>query len=268
MVILTYNEEDNLAGCLASCQWCDDVHVLDSGSTDNTLKIAEAANTPVHANAFEDFAQQRNWATDNIDCKHDWVFHLDADERFTPEGVAELKKLLATNPPVDGFHAPHKMMLAGTWLKRSEGYPVYQARLIHKKRFRYVASGHGQREAPGSQMGTLTEPYLHEAYRRGPEDWLARHNAHSTKEAQAILSGEGLTFKFGDLFSTNRTTRRRALKALTFRFPGRPWLRWLSIIVINRGFLDGKAAFLYANLHRLYDQMTFMKVKWARLENH
>gem|GEM_PF-4256377 len=169
VVILTLNEEDNLTECLATCGWCDDVHVLDSGSTDATVRIAEQAGVSVHTNTFENFAQQRNWATDHITCKNNWVFHLDADERFTPELVAELESTINNEPKVDGFHVAHKMMLAGTWLKRSEGYPVYQARLIHKSRFRYIASGHGQRESPGAQMGTLKEPYLHEAYRRGPE---------------------------------------------------------------------------------------------------
>ena len=83
VVILTLNEEINIAQCLASCAWCDDVHVLDSGSTDRTREIAEEKGATVHINPFESCGAQRNWAIDNIPTKYNWIFHLDADEQFT-----------------------------------------------------------------------------------------------------------------------------------------------------------------------------------------
>src|SRR5690349_22231261 len=89
VVVLTVNEEVNIADCLRSCAWSDDVHVVDSGSTDRTCGIAREMGATVHVHPFESFGLQRNWAIDHIRHKHDWVFHLDADERFTPELVAE-----------------------------------------------------------------------------------------------------------------------------------------------------------------------------------
>ena len=273
VVILTMDEEVNLGGCLDSCGWCDDVHVLDSGSTDGTVAIAEARGVPVHVNRFESFAKQRNWATDRIGVKHDWVFHLDADERFTPELVAELRERIGDGTPgggagpadeLDGFRCPHKMMLMGTWLRRSEGYPVYQVRLFHRGRLRFIDHGHGQREPADARLGTLREPYLHEAYRRGVFDWVARHNVHSQKEAEAIVFGNGAAARWRDLVSGDATRRRRAVKALSWRLPGRPWLRWLWILFLQRGFLDGPAAWRYADLMRLYDQMTAVKVRMLR----
>lgn len=270
VVILTLDEEVNLPDCLDSCAWCDDVHVLDSGSTDRTAEIAEAAGIPVHVNAFESFGKQRNWATDHIPNRHPWVFHLDADERFTPELVAELVTLFGTReepldakpqPDLDAWRCPHKMLLMGTWLKRSEGYPVYQVRLFHTQRMRFVDHGHGQREPDDAKLGTLQQPYLHEAYRRGVFDWVQRHNHHSQREAEAVVFGDGGQARIGDLFTADRTTRRRALKALSYRLPGRPWLRWASTLFLQRGILDGRAAFSYANLMRLYDQMIVTKIK-------
>src|ERR1051325_440238 len=82
VVVLTFNEEDNIRDCLLSCAWCDDVHVLDSGSKDRTCDIAREMGAAVHFNKFKSFGDQRNWAIDNIPCKHQWHFHLDADERF------------------------------------------------------------------------------------------------------------------------------------------------------------------------------------------
>lgn len=280
VVILTMNEEVNLGQCLDSCGWCNDVHVLDSGSTDGTVKIARERDVPVHTNKFESFGKQRNWAIDHIPTKHNWTFHLDADERFTPAIVDEMVKLFGRcpgmkhddptttsfekDPGVDAFRVPHKMLLMGTWLRRSEGFPVYQVRLFHRERMRFIDHGHGQREPADARVGTMKEPYLHEAYRRGVFDWVQRHNVHSQREAEAIVSGEGLDARWRDLLSADSVVRRRAAKALSFRLPGRPWLRWFSILFLHLGFLDGPAAWRYAELMRLYDQLTVTKVKLMR----
>src|SRR5688572_4260660 len=131
VTILTLNEEANLRDCLASCTWSDDVSVLDSGSTDRTCDIAREAGVAVYVNSFESFGRQRNWALDHIPVKHDWVFHLDADERFTPELVAEMESVLSAAPTEAGFYVPAKLMFMGRWLKRSGRYPSYQMRLFH-----------------------------------------------------------------------------------------------------------------------------------------
>src|SRR5579864_8855715 len=95
VLILTKNEELDLPGCLESVRWSDDVHVLDSFSTDRTLEIARAANASVTQHAFEDWAAQKNWALKNIAYKHPWVFCLDADERVTPELARNLAQAAA-----------------------------------------------------------------------------------------------------------------------------------------------------------------------------
>ena len=266
VVILTFNEEINLGDCLQSCAWCDDVHVVDSGSTDGTLRIAEQYGVPVHTHAFKSFGDQRNWATDHVPTRHPWIFHLDADERFTPALVHELRARLAAEPDVDAFRVPHKMILHGTWLRRAEGYPVYQVRLFHRDRMRFTDHGHGQREPASATLATLDEPYLHEAYHRGIFDWVRRHNVHSQREAEAVVAGESEVRALA-VFSMDRTRRRRAIKSLTLRLPLRPWLRWFHILFLQRGILDGRAAWRYAELMRLYDQMTVTKVRYLRAEH-
>src|SRR3954470_4658045 len=121
VVILTYNEEVNIADCLRSCDWCDDVHVVDSGSTDRTADVARGMGAAVHVHPFVSFGDQRNWAIDHVAHKYDWVFHLDADERFTPELVAEMRQVLAKDPREAGFYVPHQMMFMGRWLRHAEG---------------------------------------------------------------------------------------------------------------------------------------------------
>ena len=94
IIILTYNEEDSLQGCLDSIKWCDDVVVIDSFSSDTTCKIAKERGARIFQNKFTDFAQQRNFANDTISFKYEWVFHLDADEHFTTELRTECNKAI------------------------------------------------------------------------------------------------------------------------------------------------------------------------------
>ena len=181
VVILTLNEQANVADCLTSCAWCDDVHVLDSGSEDRTVQIVHSFNVQIHTHRFKSFGAQRNWAIDNIDTKYNWIFHLDADERFTPDLVEAIQALLATDPREAGFHIPHKVMFIGQWLKRSAGYPTYQMRLFHKRRMRFCDYGHGQREDTDNPVGVIDVPYLHYSFSKGLYDWLDKHNRYSSR---------------------------------------------------------------------------------------
>ncbi|MEM9913775.1 MAG: glycosyltransferase family 2 protein [Planctomycetota bacterium] len=265
VVILTLNEADNLPGVLDSCAWCDDIAVLDSGSTDGTAEIAEARGVKVYHHAFESFGKQRNWAIENIPLKHDWVFHLDADEHFTEALVDEVGRRIAQAPDeVAGFHVPHKLMLHDRWLRRAGGYPVYQMRLFHKKRMRFIDHGHGQREAPDTVTEKLVEPYLHFAFSKGLEPWLAKHNRYARLEAQEMVSGGGLEFRWGDLFSGQAIQRRRAIKALAYRMPFRPKLRWWMVVLLQRGLLDGRSGLTYATMMSTYEQMIDLHLRDLR----
>ena len=80
VIILTKNEEVDLPNCLNSLKWADDIHILDSGSTDNTIEIARQGGAKISTNAFHDFGQQRNFALDQLTIKNEWILFLDADE--------------------------------------------------------------------------------------------------------------------------------------------------------------------------------------------
>src|SRR5271163_3624346 len=85
VIILTKNEEKDLPGCLESLRWCDDVHVVDSGSSDNTLVIARKFGARIYENPFKSFGDQRNWSLDHCATKYTWILFLDADEVASPE---------------------------------------------------------------------------------------------------------------------------------------------------------------------------------------
>ncbi len=117
VLILTRNEQQDLPGCLKSFQWCDDVHVLDSLSDDQTVEIARQFGATVTSRAFDNWSSHQNWALTNIKFKHKWVYYSDADERVTPELVAAMAEFVE-NP---GEHAAMRVRrrdyLNGTWLR-------------------------------------------------------------------------------------------------------------------------------------------------------
>lgn len=259
VVILTFNEESNIADCLKSCDWCDDVHVLDSASTDRTVETALQLGATVHTNSFKSFGRQRNWAIDNIPHKHDWVFHLDADERFTPELVQELRQTVNSDPEEAAYFVPSKLMFLGRWVRRGAGYPVYQVRLFHRDRTRFSDWGHGQREVTKGAIGTLHQPYLHYNFSKGIAEWVEKHNRYSTLEARETLdrlNQPDATLRF---FGTPIQRRRFIKERILPRIPAFWLLRFFWMYVVRGGLLDGKAGLYYCLLMSVYQ--FFIRIK-------
>ena len=239
--------------------------MLDSGSTDRTVEIAKAKGAHVWTNPFESFGTaQRNWAIDNIPMKHDWVFHLDADKRFTPELVEAMRDLLNANPRNAGFHVPQKLMFMGQWLKRSAAYPTYQMRLFHRKRMATCDYGHGQRELTDGAVGTLDEPYIHFSFAKGLYDWLDKHNRYSSLEALQVITSSRESWKTAELFSGDKVRRRRPWKEFGYILPLRPRLRWFVTLFVLGGILEGRAGQAYAQLIALYEEMITLKLRLLR----
>ncbi len=262
VLILTLNEEANLAACLESVKWSDDVVVVDSFSSDRTVEIARAAGARVVQRAFDNFAAQRNFGLREGGLRHPWVLHLDADERVTPELHQNLLEVIASDPK-DAYRVASKTMLQGRWLKHAGMYPSYQVRFGRKETLLFQQVGHGQREAISpDRLGTLRSPLIHYSFSKGITDWVERHNRYSTDEAAYALEGLAHGFDRRGLFSLSDPTRqRRALKELSRRVPFRPLLRFLYSYVWRRGFLDGRAGLTYARLLATYEYLTVLKTR-------
>ena len=270
ILILTLNEEKNLPACLEAIAWCDDIVVLDSFSTDGTVEIAKKSGAHVYQRQFDDFAGQRNFALTNYKFRHEWVFHLDADEIITDELKSEIVRAIE-NSKVDAFRVPSKMILSGKWLRFSGMYPAYQVRLGRIGALRFKQVGHGQREdIDASRVGTLKNPYLHYSFSKGFEDWFRKHNRYSTQEAVEglkILRGKSINWR--GLFSSDSPTRRRRfLKDISVRLPFRPLFRFLYIYILRFGVLDGKAGFTYCLLLSIYEFMIVIKMEELQILNN
>jgi glycosyltransferase involved in cell wall biosynthesis len=258
VLLLTRNEEANLPRCLDALHWCDDIVVLDSGSTDGTVSLAQSRGARVLNRPFDDFATQRNYGLDFGNLANEWVLHLDADEVVTPAFKAALE---SCEPPsdIDAYHVPSKLILFGTWLRYSGMYPVYQVRIGRRDVLRFKQVGHGQREdLTADRIDVFAEPYLHYSFSQGLAVWFVRHVRYAHDEASLLAdthrAREGGWSMF---FSSDPVKRRRALKsaASAIPLPLRPLFRFFHVYFLRRGYRDGQSGLTYALMLAVYEAM-------------
>lgn len=262
IIILAQDEEHDLPRLLESTRWCDDIHLVDSGSTDRTVSIANAAGVHVLEHSFAGFGQQRNWALENCTIQHPWVLFLDADEASTPAFENAVKHGIATaSDAVAGFYCCWKMIVEDRWLKRCDSFPKWQFRLLRRGRASFVDFGHGQKEGKvDGRLDYIPEPYLHFVVSKGWGEWLARHDRYATKEAEVRRQ---TPIRWSEIFSGVPSTRNKALKPLVSRIPGWPALRFLQSYVFSGGFLEGAPAYRYCRNLARYEASIKRKMRDA-----
>jgi glycosyltransferase involved in cell wall biosynthesis len=261
VVILTLNEERNLPKCLDSLHRCDDVVVLDSGSTDATCEIARRAGVRVVQNPFENFSQQRNFAHQQIEFRAPWVLHLDADEVMT-ESLHLACANFQNDGQFDGCWIAPKMMWFGRWIPRCTDFPAWQARFVHAKRFRFIQVGHGQREHAEMRMTKLSGNYLHDLSNDGIDGWLEKHRRYAKAEAAAQYLATPL--RWPDMLSGDRLMRRRALKQLSYMIPFRSFARFVYQYILRGGIMEGHAGWTYCRLLARYEGFAQHELKMLR----
>lgn len=262
VLILTKNEEENIEGCISAASWSNDIHVLDSYSADSTVEIARSLGANIWQRKFDDYSSQQNWALRNIGFKHPWVFLCDADERATP-GLAE-SMLRAAQAPGDAaaFEIQRRDYFLGTWLKHVQVTPFY-LRLFRPEKIRYERVVH-QISVVDGPVGRIGGFLDHFPFSKGIADWVARHNSYSTLESRQILANRAAGSQWSlraALFEKDFTIRRRNQKELFYRLPFRPLVKFLSLYLLKRGFLDGRAGFSYSTLMAFYEYMIVCKTR-------
>lgn len=266
VLILTKNEEQDLPGCLESVAWSDDVHVFDSFSTDRTAEIACAAGAHVTQRAFDGYASQRNAALHTLPFRHEWLLMLDADERPTPALVEEIQR--AVEQPVPGVNAYRipiaYFFLDGSRLRHAQTTQLF-LRLVRHKLVRYEREINEVLKVEG-ETGDLKNQIDHFPFSKGLDHWVQKHNVYSSMEAELIASGQFLesaslwTALLGKTFHERRVAR----KALFYRMPGRPLIKWLYMMFVQGAILDGRAGIRYANLLTVYEYLIVLKTRELR----
>lgn len=234
-LILTYNEEANLARVLDRLTWAERVVVLDSFSTDRTLEIARAyPNVDVRQRAFDSFAGQCNYGLGLVETE--WTLSLDADYVLSPELVRELQALPA-EPAVAGYRAAFTYVVGGRPL-RGTLYPPRTV-LYRTRAARYHQDGHAHRVSVDGPVGALAGKILHDD-RKPLASWLDAQRRYAAQEAAKL-----------------RATPRAALgRNDRLRLTGilGPILGPLYALVVKGGLLDGRAGWHYA-LQRAYAEI-------------
>ncbi len=258
--ILTYNEELDIAACIESAMVSDDIIVVDSISGDRTVEIANKYPVRVVEHAFESHGKQRTWMLENISPKYDWVYILEADERMTPELFAECVEA-TKSPDYIGYYAAERVMFMNTWIRHSTQYPRYQLRLFRHGKVWFTDYGHTEREVCEGDTSLLKETYPHYTSGKGLSRWIEKHNRYSTDEARETLHQlEKGNVNWRDLiFGKTEIERRRALKDLSLRLPGRPLVRFFYMYFLLGGCLDGRAGFAWCTLQAFYEYLIVLK---------
>lgn len=262
VLILTKNEQQDLPGCLESVAWCDDIHVYDSCSTDNTEAIAIAAGATVTKRPFDNWAAHQNWGLQNLPFKHQWVFYIDADERMTPELVAAVQSAVSAPANNVAFRVQRRDFFLGTWLKHVQTSPFYM-RLFKPGQMRYerLVNPISIADGPVGQIGGYLD---HFPFSKGVTHWLERHNSYSTLEAKQIMNNRagGPEFSWLSAFTEKDFHKKRFhQKEIFYRLPARPLVKFLLLYLGKRGFLDGRAGFTYATLQSIYEYMIVLKTR-------
>ncbi len=264
VLILTLNEEVDLPGCLDSVGWCDDIVVYDSLSTDATLTIAKAAGARVFQRRFDNYAAQRNAALTEVDYRYEWVLMVDADERWDRSLFEEMKGAIQKGyEDVCLYHFRRKDFFRGKWLRRSTAYPTWFGRLVRLGRVWVEREINEEYHADG-KVGYLEGHFIHYPFNKGLTFWIERHNRYSSMEAARLVEETQESPNLSGLLSKNPVARRKSLKQLAYRLPGRPLIVFLYLYIFRQGFLDGSPGLIYCTLRAIYEYMIDLKMKELR----
>jgi glycosyltransferase involved in cell wall biosynthesis len=253
VVILTRDEARNLSACLDSVRgWVQAIVVVDSGSTDGTVAIAEAAGARVVHHAFETHARQWRWALDALQSDTPWVLALDADQRVTPELRVAITSALTAQGAADvtGYFLNRRQIFRDRWIRHGGYYPKYLLKLFRPEAMsiddtdlvdhHFVVTGR-----VGRLSGDLIEDNQNEA---SIAAWTAKHNRYAVLQARQEVAARTSANRvgIGALFG-HSDERTRWLKQQWARLPlfVRPCLYVTYRYVWRAGFLDGREGFVF-----------------------
>lgn len=270
IIVYTKNEQLDILACLQSVAWSDDIHVLDSGSTDATVAIARNFGANVIERTYGDNklafggdeAGHRNWGLRNIKFKYKWIYIIDADERMTPELTHAAESAIASPGAHVAFRVERRDYFLGTWIKHVTPSPFNIRLFLHDKvHYERLVNSITVVDGP---VGEIAAHFNHFSFSKGMSHWFEKHNRYSSLEAAQIVFNTQTKAKFSlrkAFFSKAINERRFHQKEMYYRAPFRPLLMFGLLYFLKRGFLDGRAGFTYALLRSIYEYMIVLKVR-------
>ena len=238
--IITLNEEVNIERTLESVRTiADEITIVDSGSTDRTVALAEARGAKVFTEPWKGFAAQKNSALAKATC--DWILSLDADEEVSPDLAANIKALLksAQPPQFAGYKMNRRNMYMGRWIRHSGYYPDPKLRLVRRGAAEFeLRAVHEDMKMTGP-LGHVDGDLIHHAYPT-LESFIEHANRYSSLGAGMVVEKGPSRFSF-------------------FNVVVRPAVRFLYSYFFRLGFLDGREGLLVLMTHASYVSWKYAK---------
>lgn len=225
VILITYNEAANIRRCLTSVKWADEVIIVDSQSTDDTIRLAEVfSNVKIIERKWEGFVKSKQIAVENT--TNDWVLWLDADEEVTTDLEQEIKITLESNNRNIAFDMPRKTFFLGEWIKHCGWYPGRIVRLFNKKNCGFSDNLLHEKvniDLGSGEVGHLKSDLLHYSYTSLYQyfDKMNKYGQYGAEELQ-----------------------RRGKKFQLWQLILNPISTFIKFYFFNKGFLEGKRGFI------------------------
>ena len=272
IIVLVYNENLHIERCINSAKKvADDVLIVDSYSTDNTLKIAHKLGARVLQNNWVNYATQLNWALNNGDIRTEWVMRLDADEYLDEKLITSLKETLSNALiHINGFEVNRKIYFMGREIRHGGMAPLWVTRFWRNGQAQcesrwmdehiVLFSGHIAR-----MSGAIVDENLNTL-----SWWTQKHNAYASREAVDLLD---LRYHLGlaDKTDSGLNSQARFKRWLKIKFYAhmplglRPWLYFFYRAILRLGILDGTRGMIFHTLQGLWYRM-LVDAKVAEVE--
>jgi len=245
VITLTLNEERNIADCLTSVRWADELIVVDSGSNDRTAELARQFTDKVLTVEWKGYGLTKNLALENA--TGEWVLWLDADERVTEQLADEIRSVITGNDPqCAGFSMPRKAFFLGKWIKHCGWYPGRVTRLFRKSLGRFTENHVHEQLVVDGHVGHLHHDLLHHT---DPDlkHYFVKFNRYTTLAAED-LKAQGRSFSLFDLLV-------------------RPPFLFFQMYILRLGFLDGIQGLILCVVSSAYVFTKYAKL-WELRHRH
>jgi glycosyltransferase involved in cell wall biosynthesis len=239
--VITKNESRSIERCLKSVLWADELIVVDSGSTDDTVSKAQGLGATVIQTDWPGWAKQKNRAIDAA--THDWILSLDADE-WLPENAEEVVRS-ALADSADSYTLKRKTFFLSRWIAHMGWYPDRQVRLFRKSATRFEDVPVHEKVRPTPQTADLELDIMHESF-TSIEQYIAKHNVYSSAQAE----------------------QQQHVRFLWLKVLVKPGLRFWQVYLFQRGFLDGWQGFVLAVLRWWYEFLVLAKILELQRRKH
>ena len=177
VIIITKNEEKNIARCIKSVLWADEIVIVDTFSTDRTIEICRKFTDKIFQEKWMGYGPQKNLCASKA--KNNWVLNIDADEIISSECAEAIQKLLLSKPKFPLYRFPRKNFFSNRWVRYAGWYPDLISRLYDKSLISFSESMVHERLIPDNNAGTINHAILHYSF-EGMEDYIERQNRYST----------------------------------------------------------------------------------------